>query len=257
MSHTQGRMEDEAQIVCTILGVEGFDDTENGLEIVNGADKSHLFEFQEKSENERDSETLSKKDDEEKYDLNKNAPLDDEDSRADCSEDNSSKTLALLKTVDEKNDSFEIATKDDVDAASVFSLFMEKDFRYYFQHPYFRLFTAYFVTFCNFLIYAEDPVAHSRSECNIPVIGNCFSFVFKKYFPNAWSLMKVLFWVTGTIVGLLMGKIVFHTMLFSKYLTCVCFVISTILSSVAVVLTLVYCCCFILLPLLHYHLFVM
>lgn len=53
----------------------------------------------------------------------------------------------------------------------------KKNGRYYFQHPYARLFVSYFVIFCNFLIYAEDPVSHSRANCTIPVIGNDFAFV--------------------------------------------------------------------------------
>ncbi|XP_050411301.1 transmembrane protein 117 isoform X2 [Patella vulgata] len=106
--------------------------------------------------------------------------------------------------------------KDDVDAASVFSLFMEKDFRYYFQHPWFRIFVAYFVTFCNFLIYAEDPVAHSLKECTIPVIGNDFAFVCTRYPPDAWSLLKVFLWLVGIIIGMLIGKIVFHSLLFNR-----------------------------------------
>lgn len=153
------------------------------------------------------------------YDLNKSIPKDDGNLSADDTWRSVARSL-LSRNAAEKDDSFDIATKDDVDAGSVYSLFMVKDFRYYFQHPYFRLFTAYFVTFCNFLIYAEDPVAHSRSECNIPVIGNDFSFVCKKYFPNAWNLLKVSLWVSGTVVGLLMGKIVFHTLVFSKYKSC-------------------------------------
>ncbi|GFR90800.1 transmembrane protein 117-like isoform X2 [Elysia marginata] len=120
----------------------------------------------------------------------------------------------LVSTEELRTGSFEIATKDDVDAGSVYSLFMEQDFRYHFQHPYFRLFTAYFVTFCNFLIYAEDPVAHSRSECTIPVIGNDFSFVIMKYLPNAWSLLKVIMWLSGVIVGIIIGKVIFHSFLF-------------------------------------------
>ena len=123
----------------------------------------------------------------------------------------------LMSHGEMRTDSFEIATKDDVEAGSVYSLFMERDFRYHFQHPYFRLFTAYFVTFCNFLIYAEDPVAHSRSECTIPVIGNDFSFVIMKYLPNAWSLLKVIMWLIGIIVGIIIGKVVFHSFLFSEY----------------------------------------
>lgn len=109
----------------------------------------------------------------------------------------------------------EDAGKDRADTGSLYSVYMESDFRYYFQHPYARLFVAYFVTFCNFLIYAEDPVAHSRKECNIPVIGNCFAFVGTRYPPNAWSLLKVILWLAGTIVGMVVGKLLFHTLLFN------------------------------------------
>lgn len=111
-----------------------------------------------------------------------------------------------------------VAGKDDVDAASTYSLFMEKDFRYYFQHPYCRLTIAYFVVFCNFLIYAEDPVAHSRKECLIPMIGNDFAFVCTRYPPNAWSLLKVVFWLTGLIIGLFVGKLLVHGLIFSEYI---------------------------------------
>ena len=52
-----------------------------------------------------------------------------------------------------------------------------ENFLFYFRHPYLRLLIAYGVTICNFFIYAEDPVAHSFSECKIPVIGNDFAFV--------------------------------------------------------------------------------
>lgn len=111
-----------------------------------------------------------------------------------------------------------VAGRDDVDAASTYSLFMEKDFRYYFQHPYCRLFFAYFVVFCNFLIYAEDPVAHSRKECLIPMVGNDFAFVGTRYPPNAWSLLKVLLWLVGIAIGMFVGKLLVHRQLFSKYL---------------------------------------
>lgn len=109
-----------------------------------------------------------------------------------------------------------VAGKDDVDAASTYSLFMDKDFRYYFQHPYSRLTIAYLVVFCNFLIYAEDPVAHSRKECLIPMIGNDFAFVCTRYPPNAWSLLKVVFWLAGLIIGLFVGKLLVHGLLFNR-----------------------------------------
>lgn len=39
----------------------------------------------------------------------------------------------------------------------------KKDLRYYFQHPYLRLFATYFTIFCNFLLFAEDPISHSHA----------------------------------------------------------------------------------------------
>lgn len=108
-----------------------------------------------------------------------------------------------------------VAEKDDV--ASIYSLFMERDFRYYFQHPYCRMFICYFVVFCNFLIYAEDPVAHSRKECYIPMIGNDFAFLLTRYPRNAWSVLKVMFWLAGLVLGCFVGKLFVHGYLFSKY----------------------------------------
>ena len=105
---------------------------------------------------------------------------------------------------------------DDTDRASVYSFFMEKDFRYYFQHPWFRLIVAYLVTFCNFLMYAEDPVAHSERECFIPFVGNVFSFVFTKYPKNAWIVLKIIMWLLAILTGMIVGKLFFHKIVFSK-----------------------------------------
>lgn len=150
------------------------------------------------------------------YDLNKNSKVDTSKGEGDKKCHPKAVPFHISDKV-ERMDSFTIATRDDVDAGSVFSLFMEKDFRYHFQHPYFRLFCAYFVVFCNFLIYAEDPVAHSKKECTIPVIGNDLSFIGMKYPRNAWSLLKVLMWLSGIVVGIIVGKLFFHTYLFSEY----------------------------------------
>ncbi|XP_062582090.1 transmembrane protein 117-like [Saccostrea cucullata] len=107
--------------------------------------------------------------------------------------------------------------KDEVDSASVWSYFMpKKNFQYHFQHPYFRLFIAYFVTFCNFLIYAEDPVAHSMKECTIPLVGNDFAFVGTRYAPNAWSLLKVFLWLSAILIGIVIGKLVVHGLFFNR-----------------------------------------
>ena len=56
----------------------------------------------------------------------------------------------------------------------------DKNFTYYFRHPYFRLITSYLVVFCNFLIFAEDPVSHSYTDCVIDIIGNMYGFVFSR-----------------------------------------------------------------------------
>lgn len=106
--------------------------------------------------------------------------------------------------------------EEDLDALSTLSFKEKKDFKYYFQHPYLRLFVAYFVTFCNFLIYAEDPVAHSMKECNIPLVGSGFAFVCTRYPSNAWSLLKVVLWIAGIITGMLIGKILVHKLFFCK-----------------------------------------
>ncbi|XP_068671766.1 transmembrane protein 117-like [Montipora foliosa] len=90
--------------------------------------------------------------------------------------------------------------------------------RYYFQHPYSRLFVAYFVVFCNFLIYAEDPVSHSRANCTIPVVGNDFAFVTYRYPPGGWSVLKVFLWLVAIIVGVLVGKFFFHKLVFNRWM---------------------------------------
>ena len=52
---------------------------------------------------------------------------------------------------------------------------------------------SYIVIFCNFLVFAEDPVSHSKMEADIPVVGNVFSFVGTKYPPDwRWRLLKVI-----------------------------------------------------------------
>ncbi|XP_059178356.1 transmembrane protein 117-like [Physella acuta] len=112
----------------------------------------------------------------------------------------------------------EVVTKDDVATCSVLSLVMEKDFRYHFQHPRFRFFTAYIVTLCNFLIYAEDPIAHSYGESSIPVIGHAYSFIVTKWTKDSLSLVKFVFWFFAIVLGLLFGKIVIHQYFFNTVL---------------------------------------
>lgn len=94
---------------------------------------------------------------------------------------------------------------------------MEKDFRYYFQHPWSRLIVAYLVIFFNFLIFAEDPVSHSQTEANVIVVGNCFSFIANKYPEGGgWNFLKVTLWLLAILTGLIAGKFLFHQHLFGK-----------------------------------------
>nr|XP_028602923.1 transmembrane protein 117 isoform X1 [Podarcis muralis]XP_028602924.1 transmembrane protein 117 isoform X1 [Podarcis muralis] len=96
---------------------------------------------------------------------------------------------------------------------------MAKDFRYYFQHPWSRLIVAYLVIFCNFLIFAEDPVSHSQTEANVIVVGNCFSFVANKYPEGGgWRFIKVFLWLLAILTGLIAGKFFFHQRLFGQLL---------------------------------------
>jgi len=97
-------------------------------------------------------------------------------------------------------------------------IFLE-NFKYWFQHPYLRLIVCYFVILCNFLVFAEDPVSHSKREADIPVVGNVFSFVFTKYPPDwRWRFLKVTMWLLAVGVGMVFGKTIIHGILLSRFL---------------------------------------
>ncbi|PAA63764.1 hypothetical protein BOX15_Mlig013874g1 [Macrostomum lignano] len=104
----------------------------------------------------------------------------------------------------------------DIDRLSQYSLYMVHDARFYFQHPYLRMICTLLVVFLNFLIYAEDPIADSSQVCSIPVLGNVFAFVFSRYPPNAWSLLKVIMWLLGILVGIIAGKLC-HVFVFNRW----------------------------------------
>nr|XP_046161051.1 transmembrane protein 117-like isoform X3 [Oncorhynchus gorbuscha] len=99
-----------------------------------------------------------------------------------------------------------------------FKMDIDPCLRYYFQHPWSRLFVAYLVTFCNFLIFAEDPVSHSQTEAHMIVVGNCFSFIVNKYPGGGWSILKVISWLMAIVTGMFAGKFIFHRRLFGRYL---------------------------------------
>jgi hypothetical protein len=41
------------------------------------------------------------------------------------------------------------------------------------QHPYLRLFVCYLVIFCNFLVFAEDPLSHSKTGKSLRLRKTC------------------------------------------------------------------------------------
>uniref|UniRef100_A0A0K2VA05 Transmembrane protein 117 n=3 Tax=Lepeophtheirus salmonis TaxID=72036 RepID=A0A0K2VA05_LEPSM len=88
---------------------------------------------------------------------------------------------------------------------------LDGNLKYFFQHPYLRLFVIYFVIFCNFLVFAEDPVSHSKMESEIPVVGHVFSFIFTKYPPDwRWRFLKVAMWMVAILCGMVVGKTIIH-----------------------------------------------
>lgn len=178
--------------------VKGVTENDNKIPVMNGVTG-------DENSNTKEEERNGKKAEENKptEKVNGAAEINDEITRADTVD-----SLGFAK----------MTGQEELDALSQLSFKEQKDFKYYFQHPFLRLFIAYFVTFCNFLIYAEDPVAHSLKECNIPMVGNDFAFVCMRYPSNAWSLLKVVLWIAGIITGMIIGKLLVHKLLFCRLL---------------------------------------
>lgn len=62
---------------------------------------------------------------------------------------------------------------------------------HWFRHPVLRVLIATSVVFLNFLVFAEDPSAHSRSEAAIPVLGSNYSLLFTQW-PTPYPGLIVL-----------------------------------------------------------------
>lgn len=82
---------------------------------------------------------------------------------ADGTANGSSTSLERRWTDEESGGGPPLVRRNSVDTQSQYSLYMDRDLRYYFQHPWLRLIIAYLVIFCNFLLFAEDPVSHSHA----------------------------------------------------------------------------------------------
>ena len=88
---------------------------------------------------------------------------------------------------------------------------------WYFRHPWTRLFMAFIIMFCNFLLVAEDPIAHSQKEASIPVVGNCISLVILRW-EGFWIALKIGLIVIGLVLGVFLGKVVLHNLILRDWL---------------------------------------
>jgi TMEM117 protein family len=90
-------------------------------------------------------------------------------------------------------------------------------YQHYFRHPYARCFVAVSIIFCNFLLYAEDPIAESLQESNISVIGYDIDLLFNHY-PSTAGLRagKVIAWMFFIALGMVLGKRFVHRLLLNR-----------------------------------------
>eukprot|EP01060_Flectonema_neradi_P014586 TRINITY_DN2120_c0_g3_i1.p1 TRINITY_DN2120_c0_g3~~TRINITY_DN2120_c0_g3_i1.p1 ORF type:complete len:672 (+),score=107.26 TRINITY_DN2120_c0_g3_i1:141-2156(+) len=85
-----------------------------------------------------------------------------------------------------------------------------KVWEYIYYHPWARLLVSVGISSLNFLIYAEDPVAHSYAEAELPVIGHAYSLIFLQYPGGGKTALKVIFCIGFFIAGLIIGRLVVH-----------------------------------------------
>jgi hypothetical protein len=98
-----------------------------------------------------------------------------------------------------------------VDADGAAQANVKKKLGLLFRHPYFRCLVCYGITLLNFLMTAEDPVAHSRMEADIPIIGHDISFILN-HTPDKtlYKVLKHVMWITSLLAGLIIGRQVIH-----------------------------------------------
>eukprot|EP00656_Telonema_subtile_P050089 TRINITY_DN6394_c0_g1_i2.p1 TRINITY_DN6394_c0_g1~~TRINITY_DN6394_c0_g1_i2.p1 ORF type:complete len:523 (+),score=107.10 TRINITY_DN6394_c0_g1_i2:93-1661(+) len=83
--------------------------------------------------------------------------------------------------------------------------------RYCLRHPFARLLNALLVIAANFMLYAEDPMAHSLVTADLPGVGNVYNLLLSRW-PDTFGLvcLKLLMAVLGVAFGLLLGKKIIH-----------------------------------------------
>jgi hypothetical protein len=84
-----------------------------------------------------------------------------------CNSDEDKKSKQTAVVVEGRKRSFTLQKTDENDPG----------FPSWFLHPNARIFTAMFVTVADMVVYSEDPMAHSRTEANVPGGCNAVTFV--------------------------------------------------------------------------------
>jgi hypothetical protein len=93
-----------------------------------------------------------------------------------------------------------------------------KGFDRIFRHPWARLFISGIIAILNFIMLAEDPVAHSRAEADVPIVGDGISFILARY-PDTAALrfLKVSLWLLSIVAGIAIGFLL-HRFLLQRLL---------------------------------------
>ena len=79
------------------------------------------------------------------------------------------------------------------------------------RKPIYRLFFTFFIVFCDFIMFAEDPIVDSEAECNIPFVGNVLTFVLSKYPANTgYTLIKLFLVLIFGFIGCAFGRQIVH-----------------------------------------------
>ncbi|KAJ9455511.1 hypothetical protein DIPPA_10904 [Diplonema papillatum] len=89
---------------------------------------------------------------------------------------------------------------------------------YYVYHPYARILVAAGISGLNFLMYAEDPVAHSYAEAELPVIGHAYNLLFTHYPNDARTVLKIAMTILFFCLGVIFGRLVVHHMILRDFL---------------------------------------
>ena len=84
-------------------------------------------------------------------------------------------------------------------------------FEYYLRHPACRMFNALMVIVANFMLYAEDPMAHSLTTADLPGVGHAVNLLLFEW-PDKFGLvcLKLLCAVVGVGVGFWFGRKIIH-----------------------------------------------